>query len=109
MLYIQDTNLESHHHPVDTIRMAQNVHLLVCIHGLWGSPDTLSELTRFIKAKYPTSSTGEPLASDMHVDILVTKSNGENRTYDGIDWCAERIADEVCCCIMRNHASNALF
>ncbi|KAF8529899.1 putative serine esterase-domain-containing protein [Gautieria morchelliformis] len=85
--------------------MAQNIHLLVCIHGLWGSPDTLSELTRFIKAKYPASSTGEHLASDMDVDILVTRSNGENRTYDGIDWCAERIADEVEAHIMNIQAN----
>jgi len=73
--------------------MAQNVHLLVCIHGLWGNPDNLAELARFIRAKYPMLSSSED--SEIELDLLLTKSNAENRTYDGVDWGAERVADEA--------------
>jgi hypothetical protein len=72
----------------------KSVHLLVCIHGLWGTPDHLAELARIIKAKYPTSASGDP-DSEVDLDVLVATSNRENWTYDGIDWGAERVADEV--------------
>ena len=70
--------------------MAQNVHLLICIHGLWGNPNNLAELVRFVRAKYPIPSDDE-----IELDLLITKNNAKDRTYDGVDWGAERVADEV--------------
>ena len=70
----------------------KSIHLLVCIHGLWGTPGHLAELARIIEEKYPTGASGD----GVEMDVLVATSNKENRTYDGIDWGAERVANEVC-------------
>lgn len=65
-----------------------SVHLLVCIHGLWGNPAHLAELAR-IAHDHTDTHTDHPW------DILVTASNANDNTYDGIDWGAERVAQEV--------------
>ncbi|KAF8578210.1 DUF676-domain-containing protein [Ramaria rubella] len=75
--------------------MPRSIHLLVCIHGLWGNPDHLAELARVVRAKYPTSASSDICDPEIALDILVAKSNAENCTYDGVDWGAERVADEV--------------
>jgi len=71
----------------------KSVHLLVCIHGMWGKPDHLDELVRIIRAKYPSGNGDVDSAIDL--DVLVATSNREDWTYDGIDWGAARLADEV--------------
>lgn len=58
---------------------------------MWGNPDHLSEMERIIRENRAseTGPGGEKLLT------LVAKSNKESSTYDGIDWGAERVADEV--------------
>lgn len=58
---------------------------------MWGNPDHLSEMERIIRENRgsETGPGGEKLLT------LVAKSNKESSTYDGIDWGAERVADEV--------------
>ncbi|KAG6868194.1 hypothetical protein C0993_006407 [Termitomyces sp. T159_Od127] len=66
-----------------------SVHLLVLIHGMWGNPGHLSELKRIITETYASSS------DNTQIEVLVAETNSENSTYDGIDWCGERVAQEV--------------
>lgn len=72
----------------------RKVHLLVLIHGMWGSPNHLSEMCRVIKE---VKGAQETLSSsrEHELDVLVAQTNGGDYTYDGIDWGAERVVDEV--------------
>lgn len=70
--------------------MVRQIHLLVLIHGMWGNPGHLTALDCAIEDKHAESNKdGEEL------DVLLTQSNRNKATYDGIDWGGERIADEV--------------
>ncbi|CAK5274045.1 unnamed protein product, partial [Mycena citricolor] len=60
-----------------------STHLLVLVHGMWGNPNHLAELHRIITETHP----------ELHV--LVSKTNSEENTYDGIDLGAERVAQEI--------------
>ncbi|KAH8108868.1 DUF676-domain-containing protein [Phellopilus nigrolimitatus] len=76
----------------------RNVHLLVLIHGMWGNPVHLAEMNRIIaETKGPGSamSSGGESDSDVELDVLVSQTNRDESTYDGIDWGGERVADEV--------------
>ena len=84
-------------------RTFMNLHLVVCIHGLWGNPANLAELARVVREKYEHPSDHRAHA----VHVLVTTSNADSRTYDGVDWGAERVADEVCRHPFSCHASDA--
>ena len=69
----------------------KHVHLLVCVHGMWGSPDDLHEL-----ALEATTKLGNKEGAEYEFDILVPENNsGGAATYDGVDWCGERAADEA--------------
>ncbi|KAH8104001.1 DUF676-domain-containing protein [Cristinia sonorae] len=75
--------------------MANNVHLLVLIHGMWGNPKHLDEMKRIY---YETR--GHDM-SDVHgpdgeeLRLLVPETNKDSATYDGIDWGGERVAEEI--------------
>lgn len=58
-------------------------HLLVICHGLWGNPSHTAYLATKIKEKHP------------NLLVLNTKSNHGQHTYDGIDWGAKRVVEEV--------------
>lgn len=97
---------------------SSNVHLVVIHHGLWGTPANTSFLTTTL-AKFhggtisPTSaSTLAPPESvatvaahaethpnakrdDVRMVLLNSGVNGGDHTYDGIDWCAERLVQDV--------------
>lgn len=92
------------------------VHLVVIQHGLWGSSENLSYLTTTL-AKYhgglvtssskltpPESAStisvhaeSHPNAKrdDIRMAVLNSEVNGGDRTYDGVDWCGERLVKEV--------------
>lgn len=58
-------------------------HLVVLVHGLWGKPEHLWCIEENLRAAHPDAN------------LLLSKSNLGNRTYDGVDVCGERIAEEV--------------
>lgn len=109
---------------VGTDARTGNVHLVVCCHGLWGEPVHLSYLADTLakrwngevsprsatetgkgKADNKTSSSvnDQTRASSIEeseseapsIVVLNTASNSGLQTYDGIDWCAERVIAEI--------------
>ncbi|KAK2463558.1 hypothetical protein APHAL10511_004309 [Amanita phalloides] len=66
-----------------------SVHLLTLVHGMWGNPSHLSELRRIISETYPLSVDG------MQLQVLIAETNQDDSTYDGIDWGAERVTQEI--------------
>jgi predicted alpha/beta-fold hydrolase len=58
-------------------------HLLVICHGLWGNPQHTGYLARQMQIKYPD------------LTILNAKTNEGAHTYDGIDWGAKRVVEEI--------------
>ena len=95
---------------------ASTVHLVVIHHGLWGSPANTEYLSTTL-AKFhggtispsctltPPESTAtiavhastHPNASrtDVRLVVLNTHINSGDHTYDGIDWCGERLVKDV--------------
>ncbi|PLW38079.1 hypothetical protein PCASD_11801 [Puccinia coronata f. sp. avenae] len=68
---------------------ASHVHLVVIIHGLWGSPDHVSHLANTLRKVSDRATNATPLS------ILVPASIQWTNTYDGIDYCAEHVAQEI--------------
>lgn len=67
----------------------QQCHLIVLSHGLWGTSDHFN---------YMEASLSENLAltyPDKIFRFYKTKSNEKFKTYDGIDLCGARVADEI--------------
>lgn len=71
-----------------------SVHLLVLIHGMWGNPVHLAEMSRIIR-ETKGSAEASAAANGIELNVLLAQKNRDQSTYDGIDWCAERAADEV--------------
>lgn len=71
--------------------LSHEVHLLVLVHGMWGSPANLAEMLRIIREKYAS----DHVHNGVSLEILVAQTNKEKSTYDGVDWGGERIAQEV--------------
>lgn len=65
------------------------VHLLVCVHGMWGEPGHVSRLAEVVKETHPDPEDG------VELDVLVAETNRDENTYDGVDWGAERVIEEV--------------
>jgi Putative serine esterase (DUF676) len=78
-------------------QLTQDVHLLVLIHGMWGSPSNLASMHRIMKETRLNDSSMyssiDPDGSALHV--MLPKTNQAENTYDGIDWGGERVAVEV--------------
>ncbi|THH03474.1 hypothetical protein EW145_g6225 [Phellinidium pouzarii] len=73
----------------------RNVHLLVLIHGMWGNPEHLAEMSRIIKETKGLSHSSGKSDANIELDVLLAQTNRDESTYDGIDWGGERVADEV--------------
>ncbi|KAF8519044.1 DUF676-domain-containing protein [Hysterangium stoloniferum] len=71
--------------------MESKIHFLVLIHGMWGNPTHLAEMHRIMTETYAPGT----LEGDIRLEVLVAQTNRDQSTYDGIDWGAERIAEEV--------------
>ncbi|KAI0704262.1 putative serine esterase-domain-containing protein [Cytidiella melzeri] len=70
------------------------VHLLVLLHGMWGNPVHLAEMDRIYNDVCGREgSIAGPNGERLHT--LLAQTNREAATYDGIDWCGERITEEV--------------
>lgn len=72
-----------------TAGMGTNVHVVLLIHGLWGSPAHLAEAKQELEAAWGEGE-GEELV------VMVAGGMTSQLTYDGIDVCASRVAWEVC-------------
>ena len=70
-----------------------NIHLLILVHGMWGTPSHVGELERIVKE---THTTNDGISLHVHT----AQSIRAESTYDGIDWCGERVAKEVSSRIM---------
>ncbi|KAF9071516.1 putative serine esterase-domain-containing protein [Rhodocollybia butyracea] len=74
-----------------TIDAPSSVHLLVLAHGMWGNPGHLAEMERIARETFTSSdSKGKD-----ELRVLIAAANREEGTYDGIDWCAERVVEEA--------------
>ncbi|KAH6019973.1 hypothetical protein HBI83_109190 [Parastagonospora nodorum] len=60
-------------------------HLCVLVHGLWGNPEHLKQVSDSLRQRF----------SEDQVEILVAKRNAGSFTYDGVDTGGERVASEV--------------
>ncbi|KAI0058962.1 DUF676-domain-containing protein [Artomyces pyxidatus] len=72
---------------------AQQVHLLVLIHGMWGNPGHLASMHRVF-----TEHRVKPALEDsdgVQLHVMLPETNKEDSTYDGIDWGGERVATEI--------------
>jgi hypothetical protein len=67
-----------------------HVHLLTVVHGMWGHPDHVSQMGKVMEETYPAESK-----SDVELNVLIAETNKESHTYDGVDWGAERVVQEV--------------
>ncbi|PWY98204.1 DUF676-domain-containing protein [Testicularia cyperi] len=95
---------------------SSNVHLVVVHHGLWGSPLNTSFFVATLarqhgatiapssKLQAPESAetikahaSDHPNASrkDIRMVVLNSSVNQDDHTYDGVDWCAERLVKEI--------------
>ena len=74
-------------------QLTQDVHLLVLIHGMWGSTSNLASMRRIMKETRLDDSSVDSDGTALH--IMITETNQEENTYDGVDWGGERVATEV--------------
>jgi pimeloyl-ACP methyl ester carboxylesterase len=68
-----------------------SVHLVVLIHGLYGSPANLS----VIKEEIINAGADQPGPSPPEIVVLVCKSFSGSHTWDGIDVNAFRASKEI--------------
>ncbi|POV94876.1 hypothetical protein PSTT_16601, partial [Puccinia striiformis] len=68
---------------------SSEVHLVVIVHGLWGSPEHVSHLANTLREISSRAKGSTPL------NVLVPSSIQWTNTYDGIDYCAEHVAREI--------------
>ncbi|KAL4980684.1 putative serine esterase-domain-containing protein [Aspergillus desertorum] len=60
-------------------------HLCVLVHGLWGNPSHMGTIASALRKRY----------DETQLHILVAECNTGNLTYDGIEVCGERLAQEI--------------
>ncbi|AMD21175.1 HEL105Cp [Eremothecium sinecaudum] len=63
------------------------IHLIVLVHGLWGNSSHMDYLVNALKQLSVNSKE--------RLEIYSTQLNQGYRTYDGIDICGYRVADEI--------------
>ncbi|KAK7439857.1 hypothetical protein VKT23_017428 [Stygiomarasmius scandens] len=67
------------------------VHLHVLLHGLWGNAKHLESAARVFTDKHNLQDT----ESQSRIQLLIIEANQGTKTYDGIEWGAERAAKEI--------------
>jgi Putative serine esterase (DUF676) len=58
---------------------------------MWGVPQHVASMAETIR---DIADSQDP--DEIKLRVLVAETNTDNLTYDGIDNCGERVADEVC-------------
>ncbi|GAA5992019.1 hypothetical protein JCM5350_006251 [Sporobolomyces pararoseus] len=72
----------------------RRVHLLVVLHGLWGSPSHVRYVGESV-LKAARSKQQSKEENPIELVVLNAKQNEFTATYDGIDLCAERVLNEI--------------
>ncbi|KAL4810064.1 putative serine esterase-domain-containing protein [Aspergillus unguis] len=60
-------------------------HLCVLVHGLWGNPSHMNTIATALRKQHDESQ----------LHIIAAECNNGNLTYDGIEVCGERLANEI--------------
>ncbi|KAG7924528.1 hypothetical protein KL925_005331 [Ogataea polymorpha] len=68
---------------------SKNCHLVVLCHGLWGVSEHFAYIEAQLKNHASLSSSKDQLI------VYTTKTNERFKTYDGIDLCGTRVAEEI--------------
>jgi len=71
-----------------------SVHLVTIVHGMWGNPDNVATVAEIITTVYNERKAAGAI-DGIELDVLSAQTNYANHTYDGIDWCGERVVDEI--------------
>ncbi|KAG5418697.1 hypothetical protein I9W82_003415 [Candida metapsilosis] len=66
----------------------KSTHLFVLVHGLWGSPNHMRTIERYIKESLPSTTTDE-------IATLKPASFRFWKTYDGLDLNSRKIITEI--------------
>ncbi|KAK6454949.1 putative serine esterase [Scheffersomyces xylosifermentans] len=69
-------------------REEENAHLFVLVHGLWGSPNHMHTIERFLKDLIPS-------VSNEKIAILKPSSFRFWKTYDGLELNSQKIIAEI--------------
>lgn len=69
----------------------KDVHLLVTVHGLRGLPSDLKTAAETLQKAHRDRSP----RPDTEFNFLLAAAVDDAHTYDGIDWCAERVVNEI--------------
>ena len=69
-------------------------HLVVLVHGLWGSAVHMHSIASSLRARYPPED----------VFLLCAQSIGGIRTYDGVEHLGERVCADVEAAMARQRA-----
>ena len=68
-----------------------STHFVALVHGMWGNPGHVAELERAMNETHTAKD-------DTTLHVHVARCLKVESTYDGIDWCGERVAKEVRLC-----------
>jgi hypothetical protein len=60
---------------------------------MWGSTSNLASMRRIMKETRLDDSSVDSDGTALH--MMITETNQEENTYDGVDWGGERVAAEV--------------
>ncbi|KAL6240065.1 hypothetical protein BDW75DRAFT_196861 [Aspergillus navahoensis] len=71
--------------PVHGATASKADHLCVLVHGLWGNPSHMGTISSALRKRY----------DETQLHILAAQCNTGNLTYDGIEVCGERLAQEI--------------
>lgn len=75
---------------------ASSAHLLVVLHGLWGSPSHVRYIGESaLKHHAEAAASDDDKPPPCKLVVLNAKLNEFTNTYDGIDLCAERVLGEI--------------
>ncbi len=82
---------------------SRHKHLIVLVHGLWGTPKHMASIKRIL------SETSESLGSQGLVYILNSEINSGFKTFDGVEVCGERLFLEILTLIRTKALENVFF
>ncbi|KAH8930249.1 DUF676-domain-containing protein [Atractiella rhizophila] len=108
---------------VDEAEKPRPVHLVVILHGLWGTRDHIAYISRSVKraaedrlAKEEEAAAAQEVGGEGSsvkrkkgkVIVLEAAGNEWTNTYDGIDFCAHRVQEEIISTISALHSPSPL-
>lgn len=78
--------------------MTNYYHLVVLVHGLWGTTNHMEYIQTQLEKKYSNNNNNNEDSNDTtdtSVVVYIAKSFEFYYTYDGIDVCGTRVANEI--------------